>query len=203
MITSSIRGAQRRTPPIQRSTGRRVLTVLGATVIGMASVAILGPGNLAPTAYAHAPQTPTLSGNGLIRTRSAYSVAETADRLRADIQAKGIMVFADIDQAQLGAGAGVALKPSRLVLFGNPPLGVLFLTANPLSGLDWPVRMLIHEDKDGTVWTAYQDWSWVAARYGITNRDPEFAKATGVVAAIVEAIADCKPAANCTERLSR
>ncbi|MGL4238206.1 DUF302 domain-containing protein [Tabrizicola sp.] len=140
-----------------------------------------------------------LQGDGLLRTRSAYSVAETVERLRADIEGKGIMFFTAIDQGELGRGADIELPPSQLILFGNPPLGVLFLTSNPESGMDWPVRMLIHEDKAGAVWTVYQDWNWVAARYAIGDRQAEFAKATEVVASIVASVADCNPIADCTE----
>lgn len=140
-----------------------------------------------------------LQGDGLMRTRSAYSVEETAKRIQADIEAKGIMFFAAIDQSNLGKSAGIELKPSRLLIFGNPPLGLLFLTANPESGMDWPVRMLVHEDSAGKVWAVYQDWKWVAQRYAIANRDAEFAKATGVVASIVLSVADCAKLADCTE----
>ncbi len=140
-----------------------------------------------------------LQGDGLIRTRSAYSVDDTANRIRTDIEAKGIMFFATIDQAKLAKGAAIDLKPSQLLIFGNPPLGVLFLTSNPESGVDWPVRMLVHEDEEGKVWVVYQNWDWVAQRYGITNRKAEFAKATEVVASIVSAVAGCKNLSDCTE----
>lgn len=140
-----------------------------------------------------------LQGDGLLRTRSAYSVAETAQRIRGDVEAKGILFFSAIDQSKLGEDAGIDLPDSQLLLFGNPPLGVLFLTSNPESGMDWPVRMLVHEDSNGTVWAVYQDWDWVAQRYGITDRMAEFAKATEVVASIVSSVADCKVVTDCTE----
>jgi uncharacterized protein (DUF302 family) len=140
-----------------------------------------------------------LQGDGLMRTRSAYSVDETASRIRADIKSKGIKFFATIDQAKLAKGAKIDLKPSQLLIFGNPPLGVLFLTSNPESGVDWPVRMLVHQDGEGKVWVVYQNWDWVAQRYGITNRKAEFAKATEVVASIVSSVADCKILADCTK----
>ncbi len=140
-----------------------------------------------------------LLGDGLHRTRSAYSVDETASRIRADIEAKGIMFFTTIDQAKLAKGANIELKPSQLLIFGNPPLGVLFLTSNRESGMDWPVRMLVQQDESGAVWAIYQDWDWVATRYGIFDRKAEFAKATEVVTSIVSSIADCKIISDCTE----
>ena len=141
----------------------------------------------------------TLTGNGLKHTRSAYSVDDTVTRIKADLETKGITYFTTIDQGALGVDAGIDVLPSKLVIFGNPPLGLLFLTAEPDSGLDWPVRVLVRQDADGKVYTVYQDWDWVAGRYGITNRAAEFAKATMVVASIMSAIADCDPVADCTQ----
>jgi uncharacterized protein (DUF302 family) len=141
----------------------------------------------------------TLTGNGLIHMRSAYSVEETTKRIKADVETKGIKFFTTIDQAKLAKDAGIELPPSTMVMFGNPPLGILFLTSQPDSGMDWPVRVLVKQDKDGKVWAVYQDWKWVAKRYGITNRDEQFAKATEVVMSIMSSIADCKKVADCSE----
>jgi len=69
--------------------------------------------------------------DGVVRVKSAYSMEETLARIKADVTAKGIMHFAEIDQAKLAAGAGIALRPSTLLIFGNPPLGTLFITAKP------------------------------------------------------------------------
>src|SRR5262249_43529781 len=125
---------------------------------------------------------------GVIRVRSAYSMPETIARIKADVTAKGIMHFAEIDQSRLAAGAGIKLRPSTLLIFGNPPLGTLFITARPEAGLDWPVRLLVSQDDDGQVWAMYTDFKWIAARHGITDRDAEFAKATGVIASITSTI---------------
>ena len=125
--------------------------------------------------------------DGVIRVKSAYGVDETVSRLKADIAAKGIKFFDQIDQSQLGADAGIKLNPSTLLIFGNPPLGIQFLTANPYAGLDWPVRMLVLQDKTGQVWIAYTDFTYIAHRHHITDRDPQFAMATMVSASIASA----------------
>src|SRR5262245_37793046 len=78
--------------------------------------------------------------DGIIRTRSVYPLRETIARLKQDIADKGISFFSEVDQAKLAAGAGITLRPSVLLTFGNPPLGTQFITANPSAGLDWPVR---------------------------------------------------------------
>jgi uncharacterized protein (DUF302 family) len=128
--------------------------------------------------------------DGVVRVPSAYPIAETVARLKADIADKGIRFFSEIDQAALARDAGVDLPPSVLLVFGNPPLGTLFLTANPDSGLDWPVRLLVREDAEGQVWAAYTDFGWIARRHGITSRDAEFAKASEVITSITAAVAE-------------
>jgi uncharacterized protein (DUF302 family) len=124
---------------------------------------------------------------GVLRVKSSYGVAETITRLKADIATKGIRFFDEIDQQKLAADAGITLNPSTLLVFGNPPLGTQFLSANPYSGLDWPVRMLVLQDADGQVWIAYTDFTYIAHRHHITDRDPQFAMATMVAASIASA----------------
>ncbi len=126
--------------------------------------------------------------DGIVKFKSAYSMPETIKRLKQDVADKGIMFFAEIDQAKLAADAGVTLLPSTLLVFGNPPLGTLFLTSDPDSGLDWPVRLLVYQDAKGDVWVAYTDFAWIARRHGITNRDKEFKMASEVIASITSTV---------------
>ena len=126
--------------------------------------------------------------DGLVRVRSAYPVDETVARMRQDIAAKGITFFQEVDQAKLAAGAGIALRPSTLIVFGNPPLGAQFLTANPYSGLDWPVRVLVLQEADGSVWVAWTDFDWIARRHHIGDRQQQFAMATSVVESIASTV---------------
>lgn len=130
----------------------------------------------------------TKAEDGIVKVKSAYSVAETIDRLKKDIAAKGIMFFSEIDQSKLAADAGVKLRPSTLLMFGNPPLGTLFLTSNPNSGLDWPVRLLVAQDEKGDVYAVYTDFDWIAKRHGITDRKEQFDTANKVVASITSSV---------------
>jgi uncharacterized protein (DUF302 family) len=88
---------------------------------------------LAGASRALAALTPALAqtpgADGIVRVRSAYAMEETVARIRADIAAKGILFFQAVDQSQLAAKAGIALRPSTLLEFGNPPLGAQFATA--------------------------------------------------------------------------
>jgi uncharacterized protein (DUF302 family) len=127
--------------------------------------------------------------DGIVRVKAAYGFDETIRRLKADIEKKGIKFFLAVDQAELGAKAGIPLNRSTLLLFGNPPLGIQFLTANPDAGLDWPVRLLVSQDDEGDVWTTYTDFAWIARRYGITSRDDQFQMASNVIASITASVA--------------
>lgn len=126
--------------------------------------------------------------DGIVALKSRYSVSETVQRIKADVAEKGIMLFDDIDQAKLGNAAGNKVRPSRLILFGNPALGTTFITANPSSGLDWPVRVLVYQMKDGSVNVAYNDFGWIARRHGIGNRKKEFKMATEVIESITSTV---------------
>jgi len=126
--------------------------------------------------------------DGIVKFKSAYPMPETIARMKKDIADKGIMFFDEIDQAKLAADAGIALLPSTLLVFGNPPLGTLFLTSNPNSGLDWPVRLLVIQDEKGDVYTVYTDFDWIAKRHNITNRKEQFDTANKVVASITSSV---------------
>ena len=153
-----------------------------AGLLGLGAVALVPASQIARAGEV------ALIGDGIVRDRSAYSVPETVERLTRDIKDKDIMLFDVIDQAELGRAAGVEVKPSVLVIFGNPPLGTQFLTAKQDSGLDWPVRLLVYEDGNGQVWTAYTDFDWIARRHGITNRAEQFAMASEVIGSIVSSV---------------
>ncbi len=133
--------------------------------------------------------SPAEARDGIVRVQSAYPLAETVDRLKKDISDKGIKFFLEVDQAKLAAEAGIALRPSTLLIFGNPPLGTQFMTSNPNSGLDWPVRLLVYEDAKGKVWTAYTDFQWIARRHRIRDRGPQFDMASMVIASITSSVA--------------
>ncbi len=130
----------------------------------------------------------TATDDGLIKVRSAYSMDETISRMRRDIADKGIMFFSAVDQAKLAADAGIKLRPSTLLSFGNPPLGAQFLSSNPYAGLDWPVRVLVLQDESGVVWAAYTDFAWIARRHQIADRSQQFAMASSVVESITSTI---------------
>jgi uncharacterized protein (DUF302 family) len=129
--------------------------------------------------------------SGVVRVKSAYSMEESIARVKADIAAKGITFFNEIDQSALAAKNGITLRRSTLLEFGNPALGTQFVTGNPDAGLDWPVRLLFTQDDAGQVWAVWTDFGWIARRHGITSRDAQFNMATQVVKSITSTL---KPA---------
>jgi len=143
---------------------------------------------VAAAAVALAPEALSKSNDGVVRTKSAYGFQDTVERLKKDIAAKGIRFFSEIDQSKLAADAGIKLNPSTLLVFGNPPLGTQFMTANPNAGLDWPVRLLVIQDSAGAVWTIHTDFAWIAARHGIVNRREQFKMASMVIASITSSV---------------
>ena len=115
-------------------------------------------------------------------------MGETIARLKTDIAGKGIKFFDEIDQSKLAADAGIKLRPSTLLVFGNPPLGTQFITASAAAGLDWPVRLLVFENEAGEVWLAYTDFAWIARRHGISTREDQFKMASSVIASITSSV---------------
>jgi uncharacterized protein (DUF302 family) len=153
--------------------------------------AVLVPITLALAPVASGAESPSqqLLENGIVRVKSGYSVGETIERIKQDVTSKGIMFFFAVDQSKLAADAGINLRPSTLLVFGNPALGSQFMTSNPLAGIDWPVRLLVVEDEQGDVWAVYNDFAYLARRHGITDRDAAFQKASEVIASVTSSVA--------------
>jgi uncharacterized protein (DUF302 family) len=152
-----------------------------ARVVKLAQAAVFGF-TLAASLSASAQE------EGIVKVKSAYSMDETIARLKKDIADKGIRFFIEIDQSKLAADAGIKLHRSSLLLFGNPPLGVQFLTSNPTSGIDWPVRLLVAQDAKGDVWAIYNDFDYIARRHLIEDRAEQFKKASRVIASITSSV---------------
>ena len=156
---------------------RAVAMGLSLSLAAVAVAAIAEPAAAAETAQ------------GVVRVPSAYGFDDTVARIKTDIAGKGIRFFTEIDQADLAKGADIPLRPSKLLIFGNPPLGAQFLTSNPYAGLDWPVRILVTQDVGGKVWVAYTDFAWIADRYEIRDRAAQIKMASEVAGSIAGSVA--------------
>jgi uncharacterized protein (DUF302 family) len=108
-----------------------------------------------------------MTDNGLTTIASAHSVAETIDRLIAAITPLGMNVFARIDHAEGAATVGMPLRPTQLLLFGNPKGGTPLMQDQQTAGIDLPLKALAWEDAGGKVWLSYNEASWIALRHGL------------------------------------
>ncbi len=107
---------------------------------------------------------------GLALVPSAHGVAETVQRLEALLAAKGVRLFAKIDHAAGAREAGFPLRPTVLLIFGNPSVGTPLMQSNQTIGVDLPLRALIWEDETGRTWLAYPKPADLAERHGVHDR---------------------------------
>lgn len=128
-----------------------------------------------------------LANENYIKKPSPYSVNETLDRLTNVLKKKGITIFARVDHAAGAAKVGKKLRPTALLIFGNPKLGTPLMQSSQLIGLDLPLKALAYEDDKGKVWLAYQMPDYLKAKYAIADRDPVFAKITGALGKLTDA----------------
>jgi len=114
--------------------------------------------------------------SGLIRVKSAYSVPVTLDRFEDAVRDKGMTVFARVDHSKGAAGVSLQLRPTVLLIFGNPKIGTLLMQSNQDAGIDLPLKALARQDENGDVWLVYNDPAYIVSRHGISDRDQIVAK---------------------------
>ncbi len=123
-----------------------------------------------PAAYAD--ETPA----GLITIASPHSVAQTADRLEQLLKAKKMTVFARLDHAEGAKSVDKVLRPTELIVFGNPKIGTLLMQCNQTAAIDLPQKALIWQDKRGQTWLTYNDPKAMAERHHIADCGPVIGK---------------------------
>jgi uncharacterized protein (DUF302 family) len=123
------------------------------------------------------------STDGLITIPSRFSVRETIDRLASAAASKGLSVFARVDHSGNAEAAGLELRPTELIVFGNARGGTPLMQEKQTAGIDLPLKALGWEDAQGKVWLTYNDVRWLAGRHGLG------AGSQAAVAAMVAGIA--------------
>ncbi|QSP95469.1 DUF302 domain-containing protein [Marinobacter salinisoli] len=116
------------------------------------------------------------AADGLIVIKSSHSVADTTEKLVSALQAKGMMVMNRIDHAAGAGSVGAELRPTELVIFGNPEVGTPLMQCSQSVAVDLPQKALIWEDENGQVWLGYNDPEYLKARHGIEGCDDLLAK---------------------------
>ena len=118
---------------------------------------------------------------GLIVKKSQFSVSETITRLENALTQKGITVALRWNHAGKADAVGIPLRPTELLIFGNPKLGSNMFTSQQTAGIDLPMKALAWQDENGDVWLGYNDPNYIASRHGITDRAEVVKKMTGAL----------------------
>jgi uncharacterized protein (DUF302 family) len=118
---------------------------------------------------------------GLTTIESKFSVKETADRLAAAIEEKGIKVAARIDHAAGSKAAGLEMPPTEVVMFGNPKLGTPLMLANPQIAIDLPMKIVVWQDAVGKVMVGYIEPSELGQRFSVSGQDEVLQKMSGAI----------------------
>jgi uncharacterized protein (DUF302 family) len=108
----------------------------------------------------------TSSIPGFISKLSPHSVPETIQRLSALLKSKGVAIFALIDHSDEAEKAGLKMRPTQLLIFGNPKGGTPLMLAAPSTAIDLPLKALVWEDADGKVWLSYNSPDYLQQRHG-------------------------------------
>jgi uncharacterized protein (DUF302 family) len=125
-----------------------------------------------------------MNTTGIIDLASKHSVAETVDRLEALLKAKGIKIFVRIDQAAEAKAAGLTMRPTVLVIFGDPKAGTPLMNRYPSLAMDLPLKALVWESVDGKVWLSYNSPEFLQQRHGLEA--PPFGAIGGLLKAATE-----------------
>jgi uncharacterized protein (DUF302 family) len=121
--------------------------------------------------------------DGLITLSSRYTARDTMDHLLAALAKRDMTGFAHIDHAADAASAALSLRPTDVVIFGNPKGGTALMQDRQTAGIDLPLKALVWQDADGKVWLSYNDPAWIAQRHGLG------AASAGAVEAMAKALA--------------
>lgn len=137
-----------------------------ACVLALSSCA-----SLQSNSDANSHQQSAMQNNGLISMQSNHSVKQTADRFESIAKDKGLTVFTRIDHQKNAMNADLTLKPTEVIIFGNPKAGTPLMNCAPSVAIDLPQKVLISEDAAGKVALTYNDPSYLKARHNIKGCD--------------------------------
>ena len=108
-----------------------------------------------------------MPGNGLLQVASPYTVDETVNRLESVLAERGVQVFAVVDHSGEAEKVGMKMRPTKLVIFGNPKGGTPVMLAAPTLAIDLPLKALVWENEDGKVWVSYNSPEYLQQRHGV------------------------------------
>lgn len=132
---------------------------------------------------------PAMAADGMINIASAFSVAESTERLENILQEKGMTIFKQIGHSKGAASVGIELRDSELIVFGNPKVGSPLMKCQPTVAIDLPQKALIWEDTQSRVWISYNDPRYLQKRHAISGCEKVIAKVEKALASIIKAAA--------------
>ena len=125
--------------------------------------------------------------SGIVTVPAKHSVDQTVEKLEATLQAKGVKLFAVIDHSGEAERAGMHLRPTKLLIFGNPKAGTPLMVASPTAAIDLPLKILVWEDDSGQVQISYNSPAYLQTRHGFPD---ELVKNIAVVAGLAASAAE-------------
>lgn len=105
--------------------------------------------------------------SGVINIKSNHTVEQTITKLETALKNKGMTIFKRVSHSEGAAGVGLKLRPTEILIFGNPKIGTKLMQCEQLAGLDLPLKALVYQDSEGQVWLAYNNPDYIARRYDI------------------------------------
>ena len=164
---------------------RRLALTLGALLLG--GCGAMGGHQGAGGHGGHGGNQATAT-HGLTALKSPHTPAETMNRLEAEVKKRNLAVVARIDHAAAAQRIGQTLRPTELLIFGNPQAGTPLMVCAQLTGIDLPMKALVWADAAGQTWLGYNDPQWLMHRHGQRDCPPaeQVGKAlAGIAAAVV------------------
>lgn len=125
------------------------------------------------------------AADGLIEVKSAFPAHETMNRFEDTAKQRGLNIFARIDHAGGASKIGKTLRPTELLIFGNPQGGTPLMECAQTAGIDLPLKVLVWEDAQGQVWLGYNDPAYLARRHGAPDC-PAVANLSKALASLVQ-----------------
>ena len=122
------------------------------------------------------------NSNGIIRIKSNHDVSTTLDKLENVLTSSGMTIFKRVNHSAGAEKAGLQLRPTELLIFGNPKVGTPLMLCSQTAALDLPQKALAYEDEDGQVWLAYNDPAYMAKRHGIQGCEKPLQTVTNALA---------------------
>lgn len=156
-------------PPPSRSSAPAIVIATLLALVGLAmAVYLLSVRKSENSSFGKAKETLVASGtdNGIVNTASSHSVEQTVEKLKRILQTKGITLFALVDHCAEAEKVGMKMRPTKLLMFGNPKAGTPLMLAAPSSAMDLPLKILVWEDGQSKVWISYNDPEYLQRRHG-------------------------------------